>query len=114
MCEALSSTVGAVCDPKLDHAPSCDRHLGLGCSRERCQPLEYAAPLQCGCGTSSTSPSVACTTGSVCVDGCCTNTAVDGAPCNIAMGPFCVSPAICLLGPGGGVVGTCHTPDACD
>jgi hypothetical protein len=48
------------------------------------------------------------------VQGCCGDTAMDGETCNISVGPFCMQPARCLLGPGGGVAGTCHAPDACD
>jgi hypothetical protein len=114
VCEPLSSTVGAACDPLLDRAPTCDRRLGLSCELGSCAALAYAAPLACGCGTSSTSQSVACTSGSACVSGCCSKTAGDGEACNIALGPFCVQPARCLLGPGGGVTGTCRVPDPCD
>lgn len=115
-CTADASAVGATCDGKHKTAPDCSADLGLACdsTTNQCATLPLAAAGQpCGqLGTTVTR----CTGGATCaiaagqMAGTCVAPAADGAACDTAAGPGCLTPARCIATTAGGTAGTCQLP----
>jgi hypothetical protein len=99
---ALPRTLGQTCDATNATAPPCNGALGLYCSAGICVAYQFAdAGAACGLvGTES----VVCTGAAFCrvptdsKTGTCVAPAPDGAPCDLANGPYCMSGASCSGG----------------
>lgn len=116
-CQNAAQTVGASCDPKQKTLPGCDKDLGLFCDPTTMK-CSNAAPAKAGepCGELSSGVAY-CTGGATCQlaagtkAGTCLAAAADGAACDPNNGPFCQTPAHCVVAEGG-TQGTCRLPDA--
>ncbi len=119
-CMAAANTVGAACDPTARTAPGCDRSIGLFCNAtsKTCTAVTFAAS-GAACGVGSDGNLVDCS-GGVCYGsviggpnptmGVCKGDAPDGAACDTANGPGCVSPARCVTA-SGSTAGVCTLSD---
>ena len=120
-CMAAANTAGATCDPNARTAPGCDRSIGLFCNAtsKTCTAVTYAAN-GAACGVGSDGNLIDCTAGDcygsviggpMPTMGTCKADAPDGAACDTANGPGCVSPARCATS-AGSTAGTCTLSDA--
>jgi len=116
---AAARSVGATCDPRAMTAPGCDGILGLNCNQMTmmCAAIAYVGDgMQCGFNAADASVT-ACSGGGLCVTpalsrvGTCQAPAADGAACDTAAGPLCLSPARCITA-AGATSGTCQIVDA--
>ena len=113
-CQASVTTLGAAC---VSNGAACDYWAGLACNslNQVCAPVVLANPgEQCGYVNLQN-------TG--CLDGLCTGIVgampgtcvqyarLDG-DCDLVSGPFCFTPARCIVTVDGGTAGTCQVPDA--
>jgi hypothetical protein len=116
-CAPAGSTAGAPCGGATN--PGCDNERGLACNAmsHTCQPITVvAAGAPCGVGTDGGFSS--CAAGGDCMGytvanphGTCRAAAAPGAACDRATGPFCATPASCVVA-GSGTAGTCQLPSA--
>jgi hypothetical protein len=118
-CATAAASVGAPCGGKNSNI-GCDYRLGLTCVSGACAAYKYVSDgMPCGnVGTGWT----ACT-GGTCFSGAgpfltstgpnaigvCKAFAADGAACDIAIGPECMTGARCITGDAG-TAGTCTPP----
>jgi hypothetical protein len=115
-CETAPSTQGAACDPKDMTAASCSRSAGFFCDTQskQCVAITFASAGQ-ACGNIS-GVQVLCGGAGFCqraqgqASGTCVAAAADGAACDTANGPTCISPSRCVIS--SGTAGTCHAADA--
>jgi hypothetical protein len=115
-CEIAGNTIGAHCDPQHQSASGCDFNAGLYCdgSTDTCLAVTYAT-AGAPCGTVNHAV-VKCTYASTCfgaqgtTPGICIANAADLMPCDTAVGPACVPPAICATGGPSATSGTCQLP----
>jgi hypothetical protein len=115
-CKAQPTTVGAACDPKRQTAADCNIDAGVVCdtTSDQCvaQPI-VAAGMTCG---DVAGVPTRCAAGGTCVKptgsttGTCVAPAADGAACDTAAGPGCLTPAKCVPTSTGGTAGTCELP----
>ena len=118
ICMAEVATAGATCDAKRKTGPDCSGDAGLTCDGTTnvcvAQPLA-AAGASCGLVAGVVTR---CTAGATCVlptgstMGTCVAPAADGAACDPATGPTCLTPARCIPTTAGGTAGTCMLPGA--
>jgi len=120
-CMPAATMAGAACDPTSRTAAGCDRALGLWCNAtsKTCTAITFAAN-GAACGVGSDGNLIDCT-GGACYGssnsinnpmmGTCKADAADGAACDTANGPGCLSPAKCVTG-SGSTAGTCQLADA--
>ena len=119
VCVMAATMGGTACDRKV--GPGCNYQSGLACvapvgkSAGTCMAYQYAtAGSACGLVAGS---DVLCTGGALCygatalAPGLCKGPAAEGAPCDTAAGPPCMTPARCITG-GTGTAGTCKLNDA--
>lgn len=126
-CQAQGTTVGATCDPSRKTSANCEGDLGLICiptaagsMMGTCQAITFTMTGTCGdVGASPITGYVDCQAGGLCVKasstattGTCSPPAADGAACDSALGPPCLSPAKCVPTADGGTAGTCTLPNA--
>lgn len=118
-CQPEGTKVGDACDSKKKDAPGCDSALGLYCpigAGAKCAAVKEAKAGE-ACGIVGTDV-VVCTAGAACIrpmgmtQGTCVAPAADGAACDTAAGPPCLSPARCVLTDPKGTAGKCQLPDA--
>ncbi len=125
-CMPTVMTVGASCDGARQVAPPCDGDHGLACIPTgsgslagTCQMVTLAnAGATCGAIGGPPTTSIAdCAAGGMCVkanvgdrSGTCVAPAPDGAPCDSALGPPCLTPAKCVPTTPGVTEGTCTLP----
>jgi len=115
-CDVQPTTVGAACDPKRQTAADCDTDSGVVCdtATDQCvaQPA-VAAGMTCG---DVNGVQTRCAGAGMCVkppsstQGTCVAPAADGAACDSAAGPGCLTPAKCVPTSSGGTAGTCVLP----
>jgi hypothetical protein len=114
-CTSTVATVGAPCGPMVG---SCDGTLGLTCSNRKCVTISYAGDGT-ACGNFTVGGFGSCGAGGNCYTasgiaqvgemGVCKAAAADGKPCDITLGPPCLTPARCNV-TGGGSAGICTLP----
>jgi hypothetical protein len=117
LCQASVATAGAPCGGTL---PGCDGTLGLFCGgaadAKTCLVISYVADGQ-PCGDPADGTHVECTaggcytsTGAVAAKqtGTCKADAAEGAACDTALGPQCLTPARCVTTTGS--AGACAAP----
>jgi hypothetical protein len=109
-CVPSVTVVGGACDPRRQTGPSCDFNAGLYCNSTTamCTPVVYVGAGE-PCGEIGGDDHY-CVGGATCRSGMCVQDAGDGAPCDTAAGPSCLSPARCITN-GGSTSGTCQLPD---
>jgi hypothetical protein len=114
MCQAANTMMGMACDPTQRMAAACDPNLGLSCNTmsKTCTAIAYVGDGQ-PCGVKADGSSAGCAGGGQCVIptgmtmGTCKAPAADGAACDTAAGPPCLTPARCVLS-GTGTAGVCQ------
>ena len=119
-CQPPVTTAGDPCGSANAHL-NCDSNRGLWCLNEACIEVAYAADgmpcgyvgdgvVECAAGTcySSAGPTFSYAGPRT---GTCKAFAMDGAACDTAAGPGCMSPARCVTGDGG-TRGVCTVPTA--
>jgi hypothetical protein len=114
-CQPEVATQGAPCTTH----PGCDFYAGLTCDTQsqQCVAVQLAGNGQ-PCGAVN-GQGVSCNAG-LCVEssgsssGTCVAYAQLGAPCDLASGPGCMTPARCIVSSGSGTstAGVCAVPDA--
>ena len=125
-CQPAVEMSGMTCDSAQRTGPGCDRNAQLTCSpaSSSCVPLQLAAagaPCNVGSGQQ-----ILCAGAGTCVasavdagaDGgdagilqTCQAAATDGLPCDYADGPYCITPARCVVTADAGTSGTCQFVD---
>jgi len=112
-CQRAGETVGAGCDPTEKKGAGCDLNAGLACdaATRTCQTVTLAS-AGAPCGGPAVEHPAYCTGASFCAGasstkvGACKAAAADGAACNAATGPGCITPARCVGR--SGTAGTCQ------
>jgi hypothetical protein len=114
-CSASVATLGAACGGTLG---ACDGTLGLTCTNKKCVAINYAANGM-DCGNFTVGGFGACGAGGNCYTasgiaqlgemGVCKAAAADGEPCDLSLGPPCLTPARCVVN-GSGTAGVCTLP----
>ena len=115
-CAAAVATVGSACGGK-NSGLGCENRIGLVCFNDACASIAYAGDgmpcgftgnglTQCAGGTCYSSGGPFFTSTGDMSTGTCKAFAADGAACDTAMGPECLSPARCITS-GGSTSGTC-------
>jgi len=115
-CQLAVESLGGACSSTTNE---CDFFAGLTCNN---QMKQCAAAQLVGAGqpcnyVTSANETMYCGGGGKCISptptsqGMCAGVSAVGGPCDLAAGPFCVSPARCIVA-GGGTSGTCQIPDA--
>jgi hypothetical protein len=115
-CQADAEMLGGACDYKRQTGPACDANAGLYCNvTNQCVAIKYGpAGSVCGTPDKGMSDNV-CTKAAGCyatgagMPAMCMALGIEGASCDTAAGPGCVSPARCIVS--GGTSGTCMVPD---
>ena len=118
-CQTAITTAFASCGAS---APGCYFVQGYWCSGtspdKTCQPINYVEGGE-PCGTQSDGTQAACIAGNCFTSagpaeltdlGTCMANAGDGEPCDVQLGPTCITPARCVTDDGG-ASGTCRVPD---
>lgn len=123
ICQPPVTQAGLPCDTRMH---GCDGSLGLFCSgdpgAQTCAAIVYVGD-GLSCGHLSSTSSVLCnagtcyTAGGVAAGGetgVCRRDALEGAACDVSVGPSCLPPGRCVV-PAGETAGTCTLPsgDAC-
>jgi hypothetical protein len=116
VCQTAGATVGAACDPKSQTMPACDARAGLACNTTTmmcAQVTPAAAGSACGPVNSVATP---CANQGFCPPAGtnprnCIAVAADGAACDTANGPNCLTLSKCVTA-AGSTAGVCTAPDA--
>ncbi len=115
-CMVEVATAGGTCDPKHKTGADCSADAGLTCNTmtNMCvaQPF-VAAGMPCGVidnVTTRCEAAATCVLATGTTAGTCIATAADGAACDTAAGPDCLTPARCIVTNVGSTAGTCQLP----
>lgn len=117
-CQPAGATAGVACAGPS--APGCDNILGLSCNTmsRTCQSMTLVAP-GAACGLNADGSFSVCAGSGECAGytlasprGTCSAPAADGSACDRANGPYCRTPASCVV-TGTGTAGTCQLPATC-
>jgi hypothetical protein len=116
-CMTAATAAGMACDPTNAVGPGCDRNSGLVCNTQSKQCAQIAiVPGGQACGLVNSQDAL-CSGGGLCMGamgttpGTCLAAPLDGASCDLANGPPCLTPLRCIVGSDGGTTGTCHIGD---
>lgn len=117
-CQTAGNMTGEACDYKNATKASCDFTQGYECNTMSmtCQPVMYAMDGQ-PCAAQTTGDYVLCYGDGFCAipmgskTGTCKAPAMDGQPCDTALGPGCLPPARCITGGGTATAGVCKVND---
>jgi hypothetical protein len=126
-CQPAVATLGGTCDPRKATGAGCDNRLGLFCGVDGTCAADALVSAPEACGTlidkdggvvdgGAREVSVArCLAGASCSPtnasrGTCVAPAADGAACDGANGPPCLSPARCVTASDASTAGTCQLP----
>ncbi len=117
-CQPAGSTLTTMCAQATN--PGCDTAHGLTCNgmTHLCTAETLAQPGQ-ACGINADGSFTSCAAGGDCMGyvagtnphGVCRAAAADGAACDRHSGPFCRTPASCVV-MGAGTAGICQLPTA--
>jgi hypothetical protein len=117
-CMPSVEQLDATCDRTKTTGGTCDSIAGLFCSTtNKCVAINYVdAGMICGSPDKGVSENL-CTKAAACyasqtmgMPSMCLKLGNDGDPCDIMLGPGCISPDRCVVS--GGTAGVCTRPDA--
>jgi hypothetical protein len=115
-CKLAVETAGAACSPTVGE---CDFFAGLTCNTMtmQCVAAQFGGAGQPCNYVASANVTMFCAAGGKCIaatpgaQGTCSGSSTIGGPCDLAVGPTCVTPSRCIVGSEGGTGGTCQVPD---
>jgi hypothetical protein len=116
-CQLAVEMLGAACSSSTN---TCDFYAGLTCDTQtkQCVAAQLVGAGQACNFVTSANQSVYCGGGGKCisaspgVQGTCSGASNLGGPCDLTVGPECISPSRCIVGSDGGTSGTCQVTDA--